>query len=164
MLMTLCETGTRGLIGAFFGPASKGEPDYAHDPVGHLTSDMLLLADRAFDSNRLLVDIAAQGAQFLIRATTVRRPPVLALLPDGSYLTRIGDLSLRVIEAEVRSRTADGGAFGGTYRLLTTLTDPSSDPPTTWCISTTSVGRSRSHTWRSVTPCSRGESCVRRTR
>jgi hypothetical protein len=53
---------------------------------------------------------------------------VLALLPDGSYLTRIGDLSLRVIEAEVRSCTADGGVFGGTYRLLTTLTDHSSDP------------------------------------
>ncbi|MET7784934.1 IS4 family transposase [Streptomyces sp. NPDC005388] len=128
MLMTLCETGTRGLIGAVFGPASKGETDYAHDLVGHLTSDMLVLADRAFDSNRLLVDIAAQGAQLLIRATSVRRPPVLALLPDGSYLTRIGDLSLRVIEAEVRSRTADGGVFGGTYRLLTTLTDHSSDP------------------------------------
>jgi hypothetical protein len=89
---------------------------------------MLVLADRAFDSNKLLVDIAAQGAQFLIRATSVRRPPVLALLPDGSYLTRIGDLSLRVIEAEVRSCTADGGVFGGTYRLLTTLTDHSSDP------------------------------------
>jgi hypothetical protein len=51
MLMTLCETGTRGLIAAVFGPASKGETDYAHDLVGHLTSDMLLLADRAFDSH-----------------------------------------------------------------------------------------------------------------
>ncbi|MFJ9034949.1 transposase, partial [Streptomyces sp. NPDC102274] len=128
MLMTLCETGTRGLIGAVFGPATKGETDYAHDLVGHLTPDMLLLADRAFDSNELLKDIAAQGAQFLIRATSTRRPPVLALLPDGSYLTRIGGLPLRVIEADVRSRTADGDAFGGTYRLLTTLSDHRTDP------------------------------------
>ncbi len=128
MLMTLCETGTRGLIGAVFGPATKGETDYAHDLVGHLTSDMLLLADRAFDSNELLKDIAAQGAEFLIRATSTRRPPVLALLPDGSYLTRIGGLPLRVIEAEIHSRTADGGDFGGTYRLLTTLTDHRTDP------------------------------------
>jgi hypothetical protein len=128
MLMTLCETGTRGLIGAVFGPSSKGETDYAHDLVGHLNSGMLLLADRAFDSNKLLVDIAAQGAQFLIRATSVRRPPVLALLPDGSYLTRIGGLSLRVVEAEIHSHTADGGVFGGTYRLLTTLTDHRTDP------------------------------------
>ncbi|RZB13419.1 IS4 family transposase [Streptomyces sp. F001] len=128
MLMTLCETGTRGLIAAVFGPATKGETDYAHDLVGHLTSDMLLLADRAFDSNELLADIAAQGAQFLIRATSVRRPPVLALLPDGSYLTRIGSLELRVIEAEIHSRTADGSDFGGIYRLLTTLSDHRTDP------------------------------------
>ena len=47
MLMTLCETGTRGLIAAVFGSASKGETDYAHDLVSHLTTDMLLLADRA---------------------------------------------------------------------------------------------------------------------
>jgi len=128
MLMTLCETGTRGLIAAVFGPASKGETDYAHDLTGHLTPDMLVLADRAFDSNELLVDIAAQGTQFLIRATSTRRPPVLALLPDGSYLTRIGGLPLRVIEAEIHSRTADGGDFGGTYRLLTTLNDHRTDP------------------------------------
>ncbi|WP_351236316.1 IS4 family transposase [Streptomyces sp. NPDC002133] len=128
MLMTLCETGTRGLITASFGPATKSETDYARDLTGHLTSDMLLLADRAFDSTELLTDIAAQGAQFLVRATSVRRPPVLALLPDGSYLTRIGSLSLRVIEAEIRSRTADGGVFGGTYRLLTTLRDHRADP------------------------------------
>jgi hypothetical protein len=116
MLMTLCETGTRGLIAAVFGPASKGETDYVHDLTGHLTPDMLLLADRAFDSNDLLADIAAQGTQFLIRATSTRRPPVLALLPDGSYLTRIGGFPLRVIEAEIHSRTADGGDFGGTSR------------------------------------------------
>ncbi|WP_374106428.1 hypothetical protein [Streptomyces sp. TRM70350] len=38
---------------------------------------------------------------------------MLALLPDGSYLTRIAGLPLRVIEAEIHSRTADGGDFGG---------------------------------------------------
>ncbi|WP_329584985.1 hypothetical protein OG298_00720 [Streptomyces sp. NBC_01005] len=53
---------------------------------------------------------------------------MLALLPDGSYLTRIGGLPLRVIEAEIHSRTADGGDFGGTYRLLTTLNDHRTDP------------------------------------
>jgi hypothetical protein len=69
-----------------------------------------------------------QGAQFLIRATSTRRPPVLALLPDGSYLTRIGSVRLRVIEAEVRSRTGSGDDFGGAYRLLTTLIDHRTDP------------------------------------
>ncbi|MEU5547829.1 transposase [Streptomyces sioyaensis] len=49
-------------------------------------------------------------------------------MPDGSYLTRIAGLTLRVIEAEIRTRTADGSAFGETYRLLTTLTDHRTDP------------------------------------
>ncbi|WP_267889895.1 hypothetical protein [Streptomyces sp. NRRL WC-3618] len=33
---------------------------------------------------------------------------MLALLSDGSFLTRIGGVRLRVIEAEIHSRTADG--------------------------------------------------------
>ncbi|WP_026085175.1 IS4 family transposase [Streptomyces viridosporus] len=128
MLMTLCETGTRALIAAAFGPAVKAESDYARELTGHLTPDMLLLADRAFDGNELLAAIARQGAQFLVRCTNTRRPPVLALLPDGSYLTRIGNLSLRVIEAKVEARTVDGSTFGDAYRLLTTLTDHRTDP------------------------------------
>ncbi|MGW5710082.1 transposase [Streptomyces olivaceus] len=128
MLMTLCETGTRGLIAAVFGPAAKAESDYARELTSHLTPDMLLLADRAFDGNKLLDDIARQGAQFLVRCTSARRPPVLAMLPDGSYLTRIGGISLRVIEAEVQARTVDGSVFGGTYRLLTTLSAHRADP------------------------------------
>ncbi len=57
---------------------------------------MLLLDDRAFDADEFLVKIAATGAQFLVRATANRRPPLLAPLPDGSYLTLIAGLRLRV--------------------------------------------------------------------
>lgn len=128
MLMTLCETGTRGLITAAFGPTAAGELAYAHRLVPRLGDDMLLLGDRAFDSNGLLEEVAAQGAQFLVRCKSSRRFPVLTLLPDGSYLTRIGHLDLRVIEATVRARTADGSRIGDTYRLLTTLTDHRTDP------------------------------------
>ncbi|MFF2813873.1 IS4 family transposase [Streptomyces sp. NPDC058000] len=128
MLMTLCETGTRGLIGAVFGPVAKGEPYYAQQLTSKLTPDMLLLADRAFHTNDLLAQIARRGAQFLVRCTSRRHPPILALLPDGSYLTRIAGLTLRVIEAEIRTRTADGSTFGESYRLLTTLTDHRTDP------------------------------------
>ncbi|MFJ4620790.1 hypothetical protein [Streptomyces sp. NPDC088812] len=87
MLMTLCETGTRGPIAAAFGPSAKGGSDYARELTSSLTPDMLLLADRAFDGNELLAAITRQGAQFLGRCTSVRRPPVPAMLPDGSYLT-----------------------------------------------------------------------------
>ncbi|MFD7052643.1 transposase domain-containing protein [Streptomyces mirabilis] len=118
MLMALCETGTRGLIGAVFGPAAEGELAYARQLVGRLTENMLVLADRAFDSNGLLCDVAARGAQFLVRSSSKRRPPVLALLPDGSYLTRLGDLTARVIEADITVHAADGSRTTGTYRLL----------------------------------------------
>ncbi|WP_371583225.1 transposase [Streptomyces sp. NBC_01314] len=74
----------------------------------NLTPDMLLLADRAFHTNDLLAQIARRGTQFLVRCTSRRHPPVLALLPDGSYLARVVGLTLRVIEAEIRTRTADG--------------------------------------------------------
>ncbi|MEU6709290.1 transposase [Streptomyces wuyuanensis] len=67
------------------------------------------------------------GAQFLIRAKSTRRLPVLALLPDNSYSTRVKGLSLRVIEAEVSAQTTDGGRITGFYRLLTTLTDHRTD-------------------------------------
>lgn len=130
MLMALCETGTRGLIGAVFGPAAEGELAYARQLVGRLTESMLVLADRAFDSNGLLCDVAARGAQFLVRSSSRRRPPVLALLPDGSYLTRLGDLAVRVIEADIIVHAADGSRTTGTYRLLTTLTDHRTDPAT----------------------------------
>ncbi|MFE5540985.1 IS4 family transposase [Streptomyces sp. NPDC056519] len=128
MLMTLCETGTRALIAAAFGPVAKGETHYAQQLAPNLTPEMLLLADRAFHTNDLLAQVAGRGAQFLVRCTSRRHPPVLTLLPDGSYLTRIAGLVLRVIEAEIHTRTADGSTFGETYRLLTTLTDHRSDP------------------------------------
>lgn len=127
MLMTLCETGTRGLLGATFGPATEGEVAYAGRLITHLTPDMLLLGDRAFDSNELMVEIAATGAQFLVRSKSNRRLPVLTLLPDGSYLTRIAGLPLRVIEAQITAHAADGSHTSGTYRLLTTLTDHHTD-------------------------------------
>ncbi|WP_043486179.1 MULTISPECIES: IS4 family transposase [Streptomyces] len=128
MLMTLCETGTRGLIAAAFGPVARGETYYAQQLTSNLTPDMLLLADRAFHTNDLLAQAARRGAQFLVRCTSRRHPPTLTLLPDGSYLTRIAGLTLRVIEAEIRTRTVDGSTFGETYRLLTTLTDHRTDP------------------------------------
>jgi len=128
MLMTLAETGTRALIGAVFGPVSTGEIAYAEKLLDRLDSGMLLLNDRGFDSAAFLTKIAETGAQFLVRATANRRPPVLARLPDGSYLTLIGGLRLRVIEAEITVTGADGSRPSATYRLLTTLLDHHSDP------------------------------------
>ncbi|MFI8008478.1 transposase [Streptomyces sp. NPDC086010] len=126
--MTLCETGTRGLLAACFGPRDQGESALSRRLSDRLTVGTLVLADRAFDDAGLLADITGQGAQFLVRSKANRRLPVLALLPDGSYLSRIANLSVRVIEAEITAKAADGNSTHGTYRLLTTLTDHHTDP------------------------------------
>jgi hypothetical protein len=128
MLMTLAETGTRGLLGAVFGPSALGERAYAMQLLHLLGKDMLLLTDRGFDGNDLLHAVAGTGAQVLARCKASRRPPVLTRLADGSYLTRIAGLKLRVIEAQVTVTGADGSQVTGVYRLVTTLLDHRNDP------------------------------------
>jgi Insertion element 4 transposase N-terminal/Transposase DDE domain len=122
-LMTLVETGTRAILGAVFGPTREGETGYATRLLRHLTADMLVLADRGFDGNGFLASVAATGAQFLVRINTRRRLPVLTVLPDGSFLSQIGGLPVRIIEADVTVTCTDGSVFTGAYRLATTLTD-----------------------------------------
>jgi hypothetical protein len=122
-LMTLVETGTRALIGAVFGPPATGETEYARRLCHLLTRDMLVLTDRGFDAAAFLEAIAAAHAQFLARLTATRRPPVLARLDDGTFVSRIGALTVRIIEAEVIVTCADGTRYAGRYRLATTLLD-----------------------------------------
>ncbi|MET9388608.1 transcriptional regulator [Streptomyces sp. NPDC002928] len=88
MLMALCETGTRGLLGAAFGPAAEGELPYARRLVNRLTPDMLLLADRAFDSNGLPADVARQPAgRAPRRRKAVDIPPRVQWLLDPMTLS-----------------------------------------------------------------------------
>jgi hypothetical protein len=122
-LMTLAETGTRALLGAVFGPPATGETEYARQLLHLLTPDMLVLADRGFDAAAFLAEVAAGGAAFLVRLTARRRLPVMARLDDGSFLSRIGELTVRVIDADVTVTCADGTRYTGRYRLATTLAD-----------------------------------------
>jgi hypothetical protein len=127
-LMTLVETGTRAMLGAVFGPPATGETDYARQLLGLLNSRMLVLADRGFDAEAFLGELAGTGAQFLVRLRVTRRLPVLARLDDGSYLSRIGELTVRIIVADIAVTCADGTHYTANYRLATTLTDPRRHP------------------------------------
>ena len=122
-LMTLVETGTRALIGAVFGPRAPGETAYARQLLHLLGPDMLVLTDRGLDAAGFLEAVAATKAQFLARLTSTRRLPVMARLDDGTFLSRIGALTVRIIEAEVIVTCADGTRYCGRYRLATTLPD-----------------------------------------
>jgi hypothetical protein len=122
-LMTLAETGTRALLGAAFGPREDGELGWAGKLVHLLDASMLVLADRGFDAQGFMAQVAATRAQFLIRLKSVRNPPVLGRLPDGSVLSVIGGVKVRLITATVTVTCHDGTRYGDSYRLATTLTD-----------------------------------------
>ena len=122
-LMTLAETGTRALLGAAFGSTADGELAWARKLLHLLDESMLVLMDRGFDGGDFLAEVAATQAQFLVRLNATRRPPVLGRLPDGSVLSVIGGVKVRIIEASVTVTCHDGTRYGGSYRLATTLLD-----------------------------------------
>jgi hypothetical protein len=122
-LMTLVETGTRALVGAVFGSTATGEITWAGKLLHLLDESMLVLLDRGFYGGDFLAQVAATQAQFLIRLAANRRPPLLARLPDGSILSVIGGVKVRIIEASVTVTCHDGTRYGDCYRLATTLTD-----------------------------------------
>ncbi len=122
-LMTLVETGTRALLGAAFGTTADGELAWARKLLRLLDATMLVLLDRGFDAGEFLAQVAAAKAQFLVRLNATRRPPVLGRLPDGSVLSVIGGVKVRIIEASVTVTCHDGTRYGGSYRLATTLLD-----------------------------------------
>jgi hypothetical protein len=122
--MTLAETGTRALLGAVIGSAEdRDEPTLARRLMPRLRPDMLVLLDRAFDAAPFFAAIDATGARFLARGKSTRTPRVLRLLQDGSYLSELGGLTVRIIEADLRLTGADGSRIGQHYRLITTLLD-----------------------------------------
>ena len=154
-LVTLVACGTRGLLGAAFGPArgkGTGEARLARQLLGRLGRGMLLIADRGFYSYALWTAAAGTGAHLLWRARNDMHLPVLAELPDGSWLTRIHDpraararlhkngkrrrrgsplppetgplpgITARVIAFTLTVTADDGSTRTERYRLLTTLT------------------------------------------
>jgi hypothetical protein len=123
-IVALAETGTRGLLGAVIGGrGERSEVPLARKLVPLLREGMLLLADRAYDAADLLKEVSAGGAHFLVRGSAARKPAVDEVLPDGSYLSRLDGLRVRIIEAGLDVHGADGTRLGDSYRLITTLTD-----------------------------------------
>ncbi len=141
----LVEIGSHAVVAVQIGTIRTGERELAGALTGALTPDMLVVADRGFYSFDLWRSYRRTGAQLLWRMSAGVRLPVLAVLPDGSYLSEItnqarvsktridaeniGDLSLathirvRVIEYQIDGHT-DDGTPSETFRLITSVTDP----------------------------------------
>jgi hypothetical protein len=137
----LGECGTRAVLGAATSPLATGEQPLARGLLGKLEPGDLLLADRNFLSHGLLADVLAAGVHVLWRAKSDAGLPVLEVLPDGTWLSRIADpaasrrmrrkgtdpkdipgITVRVIEYSVTSE--DGSQISETFTLVTDLLDP----------------------------------------
>jgi hypothetical protein len=121
-LVALVACGTRSIIDAVFGPTTTGETTYTPRLLPSLRAGMILLADRNFGAAGLLTQIAGTGAHMLVRLKNGRKIPVLARYRDGSYLSTLGGLRVRIIECEI-TITTTAGRHTGVYRLATTLLD-----------------------------------------
>jgi hypothetical protein len=122
-LMAIVACGTRTVIDIAFASWRVGETTMAPRLLGCLRPGMLLLGDRNFAVAKLIAGITATGAHLLIRAKNGRVLPVLVRLPDGSWLSRLGGIEIRVIDAEITATLHNHQRRTGRYRLVTSLTD-----------------------------------------
>lgn len=133
-LVTVVECGTRSMLAAVFGTPADGELAYAArltDPATtRLRAGMVLLADRNFDAGTFLTQVAATGADLVIRLKANRRPPLVARYRDGSIGSVIAGIQVRIIEALITVTDNNGFRRTEHYRLVTTLLDEHRYPAT----------------------------------
>ncbi len=131
----LAETGTHAIIDAAIGPYTVGETTLARDLLGSLEPGMLVTADRGFYSFGLFTQASATGADLLWRVKKNLKLIVDEVLDDGSWLSRIYDSADRArtnpVVVRVVEYTLEDPALassGETYRLITTILDPTAAP------------------------------------
>jgi hypothetical protein len=122
-VLALVACGTRTIIDAAFGTDRVGETRYAHDLLGALRAGMIVLADRNSAVAAWIAAVTGTGADLLVRVKTSRKLPVCARLRDGSYVSRVGPVEVRVITAQI-TITTSAGCRSEVYRLITTVLDP----------------------------------------
>ncbi len=140
-MVGLGECGTRAVLGAAISPLAVGEQPLTRQLLPRLRPGDLLAADRNFLSHGLLKDVLAEGVHVLWRAKSGIDLPVLEVLADGTWLSRVADpavsrrmrrsgadprdipgITVRVIEYSVASE--DGSATSETFTLVTDVLDP----------------------------------------
>jgi hypothetical protein len=133
-VVAVAECGTHAVFGAAMDGIGVGEQDLFRRLLGKLAPGMLVIADRNFLGYELWQATAATGADLLWRAKSGLRLPVVAELPDGSYLSylvapgtrrRGNRIEVRVIEYTLQaSESEHPHKAGEVYRLVTTIGDP----------------------------------------
>jgi hypothetical protein len=149
-VVALAETGPRSLQGAQVGPLADGEQSMARKLWPRLERGDVVVGDRNFLSHADLTAVLATGAHAVFRVKADVDLPVLRVLPDGSFISRIADpnasrrlrrkglrgedipgIEVRVIEYTVTGDPEDplgAGAPSELFCLATTLTDEHAYP------------------------------------
>ena len=129
-MVGLVEVGTHAIIDAVMGPYTTSEVEMSKELLRRLQPGMLCLADRGFYGFAAWKAAAASGADLLWRMRSSQRLDPFEVLADGSYLSRVYEVSnckrrgeglvVRVIEYQIK----DGRDNDTPYRLITTILDP----------------------------------------
>lgn len=135
-VVALAECGSRAVMGARCAGITTGEQALAGDLLGLLGPGMLVVADRNFLSHAALEQVLATGAHVLWRARADTDLPVLKVLKDGTYLSRIADPTL---SRRLRRQGKSGADIPGiTVRVIeySVAAGDDSDVPELFCLVT----------------------------
>jgi len=131
-IVALAECGTHAVFAAKIGLYSQSEATLTEFVLARLEPGMLLLADRGFFSFALWRKASATGADLLWRVRTDAYGPKAAHvrdLEDGSWLAHLQKTTDRnsepMLVRVVDYTIDDGRQNASSYRLFTTLLDPS---------------------------------------
>ncbi len=130
-VVAVAECGTHAIVDAVVGAYSSAENTLAGELIDRLVPGTLLLADRGFCGFPLWSKAVGTGTDVLWRASSTMKPRPIESLEDGSYLAELrpsgnagrkaNPLVIRIVEYTI----ADGRHNDETYRLFTTILDPS---------------------------------------
>lgn len=137
-VVALAECGTHAIFAATVGTYTQSEGALTEHLIGRLGPGMLVLADRGFFSYALWRKAIGTGADLLWRARTDPsgpKPTHLQDLEDGSWVAHLRGqtpaaerrqepMLVRVIDYTIE----DGRENPTSYRLFTTLLDPTEAP------------------------------------
>jgi Insertion element 4 transposase N-terminal/Transposase DDE domain len=140
-VVALAECGSRAVMGARCAGISTGEQALTGELTPLLGEGLLVVADRNFLSHAALTQTLATGAHVLWRARADLDLPVVSVLDDGTYTSRVADpktsrrprrggksgadipgIAVRVIEYCVA--TGAGTDVSELFALVTDLLDP----------------------------------------
>jgi hypothetical protein len=133
----LGECGTHAIFAVAMDSYATAEKTLTVRLLPALRPGMLTLADRGLLGIDLWRQAAATGSQLLWRASATYTLPIIEVLSDGSYLSRLVPttavarrggtelITVRVVEYTIDDARAPDGEH---YRLVTTLLDPDQAP------------------------------------